>query len=712
MKKVVTFLLILILVASPVVAYSINDLFTDIKLKIMGIKGLDTTQIDLIECREDEVRCGECGGYPCVMSCSNNGWIEEGYCMNQCLNGECITQDEGDIDIFKEELCNENEVRCGTDEECEGSPCVMSCSNNEWIEEGYCMDQCLNGECITQPPQQCNDGTQYNQCSNNKPLFCNNGILEDNCNTCGCPTNEECTNNACIERRSGEESGDQDRLNIPPIVSPIEDKIIKIGESINFKIRAIDQNNDILTSRIENNLNIIIECSILDNTVNCKAIKEGETKLIIITSDQIDETETEVKITIIKELPELQRGITAGVANTPPTADAGSDKIGIPGAPILLDASLSYDQEGLSSSIETYKWYEDNNLMGKGKTIEKTFQLGTHNIKLVVTDTEGKISEDIIIIHIKQKETCKDTQTIYYPKDTLCNNKWPIKEGEELKINSLTKGACGLFEVCSEDLDPIIEDSINCCTEKLMDPNKLSTCNFALENTENLKNCQAHYIIQSLGRSAIYMKEYGDFEMCCKGVDVLCPNQNYLYKAEPLPSWLQGKGLKCSNNPDNNPNGLWKSDTNLALNEVALSDVPAHVSLNILKTGTCVDYSVSATTLLRKIGFSKDKVMTVEASDHAYNLIKFESDKYFTIFDMTGNNNGLIPGKVPKGYNYCQNIKFCYNDVGKVICPSNNEITGCIGVKENIGRNIKIIGNKITGTLKELINKLIFEVKR
>lgn len=39
--------------------------------------------------------------------------------------------------------------------------------------------------------------------------------------------------------------------------------------------------------------------------------------------------------------------------------------------------------------------------------------------------------------------------------------------------------------------------------------------------------------------------------------------------------------------------------------------LPAHASLNYVKTGTCVDYSVAATTLLRKAGYYKNEVYTV-----------------------------------------------------------------------------------------------------
>ena len=42
------------------------------------------------------------------------------------------------------------------------------------------------------PPQQCSDGTLYNQCSINRPLYCNNGTLENRCQQCGCTQGVTC----------------------------------------------------------------------------------------------------------------------------------------------------------------------------------------------------------------------------------------------------------------------------------------------------------------------------------------------------------------------------------------------------------------------------------------------------------------------------------------------------------------------------------------
>ena len=721
MKKVWVILLIVLLISFPVSAFSIKDFLINFKEIFTRTAGSDINQF--VFCTQGQLRCGggnECSGYPCVMSCQNNAWTEYQYCAYQCSNGTCINN-QNINNPNNNFVCNENEVRCSTGNECSGNPCVMSCQNNAWTEYQYCAYQCSNGQCINNnqgAQEQCQDGTQYNQCSNNKPYFCSNGILILNCNTCGCPAGTTCNSNQCVQIIQGpydpggdenERENNQDLLNAPPVIISVNEKTLKKGENINFRINAIDSDRDVLTYKIDSTPEIT-RCSINLEEITCAGINPGEGMLKISVSDGKDSTAAEIKIKVLDILKNLQKGVAAGLANTPPVADAGSDIVSIPGASVTLDASLSYDKEGLLSTPETFKWYKDNNLLKKGKTIQKSFALGSHKIKLIVTDSEGLTSEDEINIKIKEKTTCKSTKTVYYPEDTICNNKWPIKEGSNFKINSLTEGSCGLFEVCSEDIDYIIKDSIDCCTNSLTDPEKVQACNFANENSKTFKNCQAVYIIKSLGKPATYMHDYLDAEMCCKGVEALCPKTSYLYTPQPIPDHL--KGVKCSNTQENNPNGYWASDTKLDLNEIALFDAPAHASLNIIKTGTCVDYSVSATTLIRKIGFSSDQIMTVEASNHAYNLIRLDLDKKYTIFDMTGNNEGLKLGKVPSGYEYCKNIINCYNDLGKIDCPSNKNIIGCENVKENIGRKTAIIGNKLKNNVLSLFEKIKAEVLR
>lgn len=753
MKKVVIFLLILLLIASPVTAFSVKDFLINFGEKFTGITGYAP-----IGCIEGNRECTDSTHYKICNEPIPGGFDWNTYLCGAstpfCLNGYCKECISGST--------------CGTDSDCIGSSCILECQSSQWVEVESCLYGCSNTICSQRGEQQsillggedatiqmgctpddtkegicftgatgiCNYGIKIKICDENRDWgdwgactqdiypgdqneICDDEFGDDedcnglsNHNDPNCPAEPEIpTNPNEPQQVEGEESINEDLLNHAPTASPIRSQISKINTPFRFTINAIDLDDDPLSYSLKETSEKLT-CSITRNNVECVGINAGKKTLEIIISDSIDEIKINVDIIILPDLPSSQEGIKAGVINNPPIADAGEDKTGFPGQPIILDASRSFDEEGLSPSDETYKWYENEKLLGKGKNIETTFSSGSYTVKLLVTDFEGETSEDTLTINIIPKEVCKSTTAKYFPTDTPCNTQWPTTEGETFTINSLTKGACGLFEVCSDKIEGPIEDSIKCCTDQEIDSNKVSACNFAKENGQTLKNCQAMYIIQSLGRDAIYMEGYFDAEMCCKGVDALCPSENYLYKAEPLPSWLKGKGLKCSNTPEDNPNGYWASNTKLNENEIALADLPASVNINKIHTGTCVDYSVSATTLLRKISYAKDEILTVEAPTHAYNLILFELDKKYTIFDTTGNNDGFELGKVPQGFDYCENILNCYNDAGKIPCPKNSQIHGCEGKKESTGRKAGRQVAGIKGTILSIWEKIWNEIIR
>ncbi|MEK6907495.1 MAG: PKD domain-containing protein [Nanoarchaeota archaeon] len=403
--------------------------------------------------------------------------------------------------------------------------------------------------------------------------------------------------------------------------------------------------------------------------------------------------------------------------NTAPVANAGDDRRVLSGSMVVLDGSKSYDNENnLPVSDLNYIWYEDDKEIGRGIKFKDVFTTGKRKLTLKVIDTEGLSSTDDVTVSVISRNKCQNTNTKYAPEDSVCNKKWPSQEGEILIINS--KGySCDLVEVCSDDLDYIVEDSLDCCdgTPLSNDQSRVNACNFANKySNQDTKKCQALYLVQSLGGNSIYMKDYFELEMCCKGVKELCSNPQNLYSSNPLPKIGKDlSSLRCNNNPDNNPPGEWVSDTKLDLNNIALQDVPTHVSLNVLSTGTCVDYSFSLTTLLRKLGYKKDEVYSVESDDHAYNLLKLPLNKKYTIVDTTGNNDpAIIFGKIPLGYDYCENIKKCYNDNGEALCPPYQEIYGCENVKQSIGQKADAIGFKINKVIDNVVDLVKVELER
>jgi hypothetical protein len=94
---------------------------------------------------------------------------------------------------------------------------------------------------------------------------------------------------------------------------------------------------------------------------------------------------------------------TGAEGNQAPVADAGSDQEVIDldedsNETVTLDASNSYDLDG---TIVSYEWKEDANLLGSDVVINLNLDVGGHTILLTVTDNEGAMDSDIIIVTIK-----------------------------------------------------------------------------------------------------------------------------------------------------------------------------------------------------------------------------------------------------------------------------------------------------------------------
>lgn len=87
--------------------------------------------------------------------------------------------------------------------------------------------------------------------------------------------------------------------------------------------------------------------------------------------------------------------------NIPPVAVAGNSftvvDIGGDGESVSLDGSLSTDVDG---SILSYDWYIDGVLAATGRTGLVTLYVGVHQVCLQVTDDDGAVSSDTIIITV------------------------------------------------------------------------------------------------------------------------------------------------------------------------------------------------------------------------------------------------------------------------------------------------------------------------
>ncbi len=281
----------------------------------------------------------------------------------------------------------------------------------------------------------------------------------------------------------------------------------------------------------------------------------------------------------------------------------------------------------------------------------------------------------------------------YAPHDTPCQHDWPTSDGPNIGMNT-HMSSCNLVEVCNPDLDYIIEDALLCAEYEdyasrftgYRSSDKIAACDYAHAmaydsnfehnfNPTTLKKCLAFYIIQCLGQNAVYIQGYFTGELCCYGDDI-CPSSCSKWQVDPA-AWEMGAqpdfqmgGHNCKYNYvwcytyDKGwhkykwgKSGYWNSDDDYGSNSDSRLDTPAHVTINRLSTGTCVDYSFALTTLLRKAGYSRDEVFSVNGVGHGYNLLKFPDEPKWHYVDTVGNGGGGVyggSGFTSPNYHHCK----------------------------------------------------------
>lgn len=260
--------------------------------------------------------------------------------------------------------------------------------------------------------------------------------------------------------------------------------------------------------------------------------------------------------------------------------------------------------------------------------------------------------------------TCSDSSESivnvpHCPPDTVCTDTWPNNEvnynhqiGENIK-------SCNLFTVCDKSIAYLIDQAEGKCSH--------------LSDSNSYKECLKSVILSNLGPNKKWMEGYWAQEICCGGnLNIFsqygcsvedfrkCSNNNPIFKN--LNKKSQQLNLKCkipklSPTNDNEVRNIipplgWEDDLDMSKNSCWFSNLPAYVSLLKLKTGTCVDYSVALTTLLRKAGYTKDEIFSASIENHMLNII-FDrpGSSRFKVYDITGNayippRKGIIIGDI------------------------------------------------------------------
>ena len=164
------------------------------------------------------------------------------------------------------------------------------------------------------------------------------------------------------------------------------------------------------------------------------------------------------------------------------------------------------------------------------------------------------------------------------------------------------------------------------------------------------------------------MQGYALFKACCSGYPE-CTRTSWPSLAGTC-SFREGFNQNVQNiscRPEEWGVSAWRSDTNMSLNSAVLGLFPTHATVNILRTGVCIDYAAAVTTALRKAGYNRTEALSTSSTGydlpllgnhpgHAYNLVKLPGDDLYHIVDTTGNGEGINPGGLPHYFRFMGNF--------------------------------------------------------
>jgi hypothetical protein len=199
-----------------------------------------------------------------------------------------------------------------------------------------------------------------------------------------------------------------------------------------------------------------------------------------------------------------------------------------------------------------------------------------------------------------------------------------------------------------------------------------------------MKKCIGLYLINGFGPAKKYMQDYFYPEFCCAGDSICqsggdegCCQQDMMTCSCAWHAYSRdAQSLPCSGYVATSPKG-WASDIAMNKNSCMYSDLGAYASMEVLRTGTCVDYGNSLTTMLRIAGYGPDEVYAATGPSHQYVLVKFPQSPKWNIIETTGNwETPYTPFGISgyPGFPYCSYFA-CRNDAGMANCPTN--VWGC-----------------------------------
>jgi len=188
--------------------------------------------------------------------------------------------------------------------------------------------------------------------------------------------------------------------NQPPIANAGSDKTINVGESVTLRGSGHDSDGSITSWRWMQGGHLLKSGT--GSTVASYTISNLAIGKHTFTLEVTDNKNAVARDTVIIT-------VSDGVANLPPTANAGSDKIMVE----LQALELTGHGSDTDGSIASYQWKEGATTLSSNQTLDlKVLSPGTHHLTLVVTDDDGATGSDELVISVKQLSVNLTNQSI------------------------------------------------------------------------------------------------------------------------------------------------------------------------------------------------------------------------------------------------------------------------------------------------------------
>ncbi|MFH1597557.1 MAG: right-handed parallel beta-helix repeat-containing protein [Patescibacteria group bacterium] len=307
----------------------------------------------------------------------------------------------------------------------------------------------------------------------------------------------------------------------------------------------------------------------------------------------------------------------------------------------------------------------------------------------VITETAEECEADADCATGEECWYCKCVSK-HEPNDTNCSSN--SENGEYLLHGNDTKWSCQLMTVKSNEeinfLDYIVDDAIDCCItpQGIVSNNHRELCDFVHSEYGFLtsRDCVTRFIgtglsdthnsVSNFGNKTPWIQNYYYPELCCyAGKD----------RGDQLCSDGGGTPGICS--PDQ-VNGIAYNDYVLGLDcsdyDCNFHDQSALKSSTILNSGTCVDWSLLTTTLLRKAGRhyanpgEGDLILSADEDGHFANLVWVDEVGTWVFMDY----GRLYFDPENAWWDYCDKIEGCGHENQWLGCTrswASDNVYGC-----------------------------------